>query len=275
MSKKLVFGDFSEDIFELFGDNIDNMANAVKLPEFWPLQARLWFARADAEFVSKSVTAEQRKYAHVVAALPVEVAARVSDEILTPDNTQPYTALRQRLLDTYTLDEYQRFCNLMDMPARPADRPTALLDAMFAFLPEEVSREDPGWMFKNLFLRRLSTELRTLLMPHKAETVRQIAVRGDELWSGMSGANTLSAHAVDTGDDRVMVSSPPPSCHGYDARAEPTVQQCCHVNDGQGDKQTRVCYFHTMFGVRANSCRKPCSWRQPPNQKNGRGRGRN
>ena len=74
MSKKLVFGQLSEDVFELFCDNNDNMANAVKLTEFWPMQAQLWFARADAEFIAKN--------AHVIAALPVEVAARISDEIL-------------------------------------------------------------------------------------------------------------------------------------------------------------------------------------------------
>ena len=272
MSKKLCFGDFSEDVLNFIFENNDNMANAVKLPEFWPLQAQLWFARADAEFTAKSVTAEQKKYAHVIASLPVEVAARVSDEILSPHDTQPYTALRQRLLDTYTLDEYQRFCSLMDMPARPADRPTALLDAMFAFLPDDVSRDDPGWMFKNLFLRRLSAELRTLLMPHKAETVRQIAVRGDELWSGMREATTLSAHAVDAGEDQFV--SPPPSCHGC-AAPTPPVQQCCSVSDGRNSRQANICYYHAMFGVRANSCRKPCSWQQPPNQKNGRGRGRN
>ena len=87
---------------------------------------------------------EQKKYPHVIAALSVEVAVHISDKILVPHDTQPYTGLRQRLLDTYTLDEYQRFCSLMDMPARTADRPTGLLDAMFAFLPEEVSREDPA-----------------------------------------------------------------------------------------------------------------------------------
>ena len=82
MSKKLVFGQLSEDVFELFCDNNDNMANAVKLAEFWPMQAQLWFARADAEFIAKNVSVEQKKYAHVIAALPVEVAARISDEIL-------------------------------------------------------------------------------------------------------------------------------------------------------------------------------------------------
>ena len=263
MKSKLCFGDFSEHSFDFFSSE-NEMPAQVKLPEFWPMQAALWFARADAEFVSKAVTVEQTKYAHVVAALPVEVAARVSDEILSPDGTHPYQRLRQRLLDTYTLDEFQRFCGLVDMPARPSDRPSALLDAMFAFLPEGVSREDPGWMFKNLFLRRLPAELRTLLMPHKSETVRQLATRGDELWSGMRAATPVAAHVVD-----VDTEEPSPSLHAIDVRANvQPVHSCCAVRDSQ---PAAVCYYHNMFGSKATRCNKPCTWKP----KNGRGRGRN
>ena len=262
MTSKLCFGDFADNSFDFFADK---MPAQVKLPEFWPMQAALWFARADAEFVSKAVTVEQTKYAHVVAALPVEVAARVSDEILSPDPTHPYQQLRQRLLDTYTLDEFQRFCGLVDMPARPGDRPSALLDAMFAFLPEGVTRDDPGWMFKNLFLRRLPSELRTLLMPHKDETVRQLAARGDALWSGMRAATPVAAHAVD-----VVADEPSPTPHTCDGQINvQPVHSCCAVRDSQ--PAAAVCYYHTMFGSKATRCNKPCSWRP----KNGRGRGRN
>ena len=77
--------------FEKFETCPDVMPATVKLPEFWPLKAALWFARADAEFSTKGVTAESTKYSYVVAALPVEVADRVTDEILSPDDTTPYT----------------------------------------------------------------------------------------------------------------------------------------------------------------------------------------
>ena len=97
MAIKLCFGESSQDVCELLPEDIDKMSNQVKLPEFWPLLAQLWFARADAEFLAKNVTVEQKKYnAHVIASLPVEVAVRVSDEILSPNDTQPYTALRRR-----------------------------------------------------------------------------------------------------------------------------------------------------------------------------------
>ena len=91
------------------------MPATVKLPEFWPTQATLWFIRADAEFDQKAVTAEKTKHSYVVSALPVEVAARVKDALISPDETNPYSALRKRLLDRYTLDDYQCSVALLHM----------------------------------------------------------------------------------------------------------------------------------------------------------------
>ena len=71
------------------------MPATVKVPEFWALQATLWFARADAKFNIKGVTLEKTKYSHLVAAIPVEVAAHVTDDILMPDATAPYMVLKQ------------------------------------------------------------------------------------------------------------------------------------------------------------------------------------
>ena len=104
------------------------MPAIVKLPEFWPTQAALWFIRADAKFDQKSITTEKTKHSYVVSSLPVEVAARVK-----PYDTEPYTALRKWLLDTYTLNDYQRGVALLHMPDRPSDTPTALLDAMLDY----------------------------------------------------------------------------------------------------------------------------------------------
>ena len=232
------------------------MPAQVKLPEFWPLKAALWFARADAEFSVKGVTTEVTKYSYTVAALPVEVADRVTDEILSPDPTTPYTNLRQRLLDTYTLDDYQRACSLLDMPARSSEKPSALLDAMLAFLPEEVSRDEPGWLFKNLFLRRLPVEIRAHLMAHTDDTVRQLAVRGDALWSGIPTALPTVVHAVTE--------------QSSDDEAHAPTHSCCAVTHSSS---SAYCWYHATYGVDATKCRAPCQWKQRKAKQSGNGRG--
>ena len=205
------------------------MPAQVKLPEFWPLKAALWFARADAKFSVKGVTTELTKYSHTVSALPVEVANRVMDEILSPNATTPYTNLHQRLLNTYTLDDYQRACCLLDMPARSSKKPSALLDAMLAFLPEAESRDSPGWLFKNLFLRRLPAEIRAHLMAHTDKPVREIAVCGDSLWSGLPTALPTVVHAV------TEQSTDDESC-------SPT-HSCCALTH---NPNSPYCWYHSM-----------------------------
>ena len=41
---------------------IGAMVGTVKLPEFWSDNTALWFARADAQFRLKKITAEQTKF---------------------------------------------------------------------------------------------------------------------------------------------------------------------------------------------------------------------
>ena len=155
-------------------DSDSEMPATVKLPEFWPTQAALWFIRADAEFDQKSITTEKTKHSYVVSSLPVEVAARVKDALISPDDTEPYTALRKRLMDTYTLNDYQRGVALLHMPDRPSDTSTALLE-MLDYLPETEKRESPGWLFKVLFLEKLPADIRAEVEELASPALPQLA----------------------------------------------------------------------------------------------------
>ena len=53
------------------------MVGTVKLPEFLPDSTALWFARADAQFRLKKVTAEQTKFDHVITMLAVRLPPRL------------------------------------------------------------------------------------------------------------------------------------------------------------------------------------------------------
>ena len=63
------------------------MVGTVKLPDFWPDSTALWFARADAQFRLKKVTAEQTKFDHVITMLDSKTAAQVMDVLITPPGT--------------------------------------------------------------------------------------------------------------------------------------------------------------------------------------------
>ena len=64
-------------------------ANAVslKLPPFWTSQPQVWFQQAEAQFTIHSITANDTKYAYVVAALDQDTASRLLDLLRTPPTT--------------------------------------------------------------------------------------------------------------------------------------------------------------------------------------------
>ena len=76
-------------------EDTDIMPGNLKLPEFWAKEPSLWFVNAESQFANKGITTELTKYQHAVAALPVDVASRVKDELLSPNATTPYTALKK------------------------------------------------------------------------------------------------------------------------------------------------------------------------------------
>ena len=59
-------------------------AVSLKLPEFWPSDPELWFARVEASFEAQGITLEKTKFGHVVRVLPAQYASEVRDIILSP-----------------------------------------------------------------------------------------------------------------------------------------------------------------------------------------------
>ena len=85
---------------------------ALKLPAFWPENAEVWFAQAEAQFAIKSISVSKTKFYYAVASLPQEVATQILDLILAPPAGDPYEVLRERLITLYSLNDYQRFEDL-------------------------------------------------------------------------------------------------------------------------------------------------------------------
>ena len=85
-----------EEIGNLFPPSTP-VANSVfmKLPAFWPDEAKVWFAQGGTQFAIRKVTVSKMKVYHVVAVLPQEVASQILDLIRTPPAGGPYKVLRE------------------------------------------------------------------------------------------------------------------------------------------------------------------------------------
>ena len=150
-----------------------------KLPEFWPANPVLWFARAEFNFEVAQVTGEREKFMHTANALPYDALTPVADLVTQPPLYRPYQQLKERLLLSHQLTVVQMAEKILEMPELGDRRPSQLLAAMMEFCPEG---ETNTAFFRASFLRRLPKEIRVLLADEVRGNLKDMAVRADELF---------------------------------------------------------------------------------------------
>ncbi|KFD54768.1 hypothetical protein M513_04468 [Trichuris suis] len=97
-------------------------ALSVKLPQFWPHSAKLWFAQAEAQFALAKITASTTKFYHTIASLPDSIATQL-DDLLEPYGDAPYEYLKAKLLERLTTTVGEQFHALMDSQPIGDQRP--------------------------------------------------------------------------------------------------------------------------------------------------------
>jgi hypothetical protein len=221
---------------------------AVKLPDFWFDDPDLWFIHAESAFRNAQVTQSRTKFDHVVQKLPQNIMVSVRGLILNSSSTSstPYEDLKAKLVSSYTLSRWQRVSKVIHHPALGDRRPTALMDAMLALLPED---EVPGSLFLGLFLERLPVEMRDHLVAKDFKNPSEMALHADKLW------DARRAQSVDS-SLLAAASTSPARARGRDRSDGSPVRR----SQTPGPSGAGECYFHKRFGNSANNCRPPCSF---------------
>ena len=168
-------------------------AVSVKLPPFWPNKATLWFAHAEAQFHLRSITVDKTKFAHVLTMLDSTTAEYAMDIIQAPPNEDAYGALKSRLTGAYAVSDDEKAERLLTMDGLGDKTPSQCLSNMLLQVPDG---QEPGFLFRRLFLRQLPSEVRTQLAQSsktgtKAEDLRGLALEADKYFAS-AGARIAS-----------------------------------------------------------------------------------
>ena len=231
-------------------DIVNEMPVQVKLANFWPNNAAVWFVRAEQEFVIKSVSTQATKYAYLVQALTEEVSMRVADRLIADPSATPYNDLKAHLLKIYTKTDYQKAKLLLELPPLGDQRPSELMHKMLGFLPAGADTSDPGFLFRAIFLERMPVDIRTHLVALKAESMAALADKADELYNSRP---PVTSFLVDQADD-TSYEDDLPVCAAGRGRGDPA--------SASADSSTQ-CWYHATYGSSATKCRSPCSFRPP------------
>ena len=154
-------------------------AQRCKLPDFWPSNPVLWFARAEINFEVAGVVTKREKFMHTANALPYDMLMLVADLVTQPPVVEPYLRLKERLLLSHQLSAVQMDEKILDMPELGDKRPSQLLAAMMEICLEG---EVASAFFRASFLRCLPKEIRVFLTDEVRGDLKDLAVRADELY---------------------------------------------------------------------------------------------
>ncbi|CAH8444494.1 unnamed protein product, partial [Schistosoma intercalatum] len=114
-------------------DNVLNSINAIaelRLPTYGVNNLRIWFAQVEALFLARGIRSQATKYAHVVGALPIEVATEVGDLIDNVPETDPYDKIKAAVIQRTSLSDEKRLQQLLTSCELGDKRPSQLLRHM-------------------------------------------------------------------------------------------------------------------------------------------------
>jgi hypothetical protein len=176
----------------------------VKLAAFLPQNPVLWFAQAECQFQVKGVAGQFDRYCHVVSALPHESLLLVADLVEAPATEIIYDDIKQRLVASHQLSDFQKAEKLFLRQSLGGRKPSEMMAAMLEVCPRGEEKTN---LFACFFLQRLLREIKVLLARVNHKNPKALAQQADELWALHDGhSKTVAAVQPDFGDGEMVAA---------------------------------------------------------------------
>ena len=242
----------------------------LKLPPFWTDAPVAWFAAVEAQFQLRRVWAQEEKFCHVTAALDKMSLKKVVHLVVTPDPLQLYNKLKEALLASHQLTDFQWVELLHTMEPLGGRNPSELLADMWELCP---ANQHENIFFAMLFLQRLPRDIRVLLTHEDHGDLLRLAVKADQLVPFGGRTDTVAATAAADAQDSLVAALPGKNKHNQHQRNNKQQKKLpppVPPRPGKDKYPTApvtlargsagLCYYHWSFGDQANNCTAPCSW---------------
>ena len=161
---------------------------------------------------------------------------------------------------------------ILDMSGPGDKKPSQALNSMLLLVPQGEA-QDPGFLFRQVFLRQLPTEVRTQLAQTTktgttAAALRELAAEADKYFSSTgSRIAPVSVHenpltteeSLDV--DVFAISNRGGAAPRNAGGANQSGPRGRGAKSGQSTKPSyTLCYYHARFGENARKCAQPCQF---------------
>ncbi len=103
-----------------------------------------------------------------------------ADIVESEPSQMPYEDIKQRLVASHQLSDFQKAERLFQMPALGGRKPSELIAAMLETCPRGKEKTN---LFVCIFLQRLPWEIRVLLAKADHKDLKTLGMQADELWA--------------------------------------------------------------------------------------------
>ena len=253
---------------------------SVKIPPFWPNNAKLFFFQVEANFSIAKITNEVTKFNTIVAALDSETLMHVSDIVFKPPTENPYTVLKNRLISEFELSEGKKIKTLLQDLDLGDAKPSQLLRKMQDLAENKVTND----FLKSIWLNRLPSHIQTILAI-SSDPLPQLASIADKI-AEVTDSHTISNIKIDSDNSRIAhleseIDTLTQAIQNIEinSRSRTTFRAQTPYRCGQRSSNYRrsnsrnlrnrpnnnsnkeFCWYHFRFGNNAKKCNPPCQFK--------------
>ncbi|CAH8614594.1 hypothetical protein MS3_00000628 [Schistosoma haematobium] len=252
-----------------------NSISEFRLPTYGANNPRVWFAQIEALFMARDIRSQASKYAYVVGALPIEIAAEVGDLIDHVPESEPYDKIKAAVIQRTTVSDEKRLQQLLTSCDLGDKRPSQLLRHMKQLVgPYKLDEA----LLKQMWFQRLPHSVRQILsVSGKSVALDDLADMADKMMEvyhdnhcvnslqppGPTDISCLASFQKQLTQLTSQLASLQSTIATIQARQSrsPSRRRSFSRQRSRSPKRTfDVCWYHQKYGTKARRCTRPCTF---------------
>ncbi|CAH8291790.1 unnamed protein product [Schistosoma rodhaini] len=260
-------------------DNVLNSINAIselRLPTYGVNNPRIWFAQVEALFLARGIRSQATKYAHIVGALPIEVATEVGDLIDNVPETDPYDTIKAAVIHRTSQSDEKRLQQLLTACELGDKRPSQLLRHMRQLAGSYKLDEA---LLKQMWLQRLPYNVRQILsisgVSVSLDDLADMADKMIEIYPDSRGVSAIQSSNRENMSDALNIQqqitlltqqlaslqATVSTIHSRPPRSTSRRKPVSRHRLRSPKRAAGICWYHSNYGEKARCCTKPCNFK--------------
>lgn len=240
----------------------------------------IWFLQLEVQFQLSGISADQTKYAHLVAALDSETIKCVRELLLNPPKTDKYDTLKAAIKDRLCDSNRMKLNRLLSGLQLGDKKPSQLLREMQALAADQITEA----VLRDLWLQRLPNHIQEILSCVDEGELLKLAASADKISEinrpmGLYNVSQTPHSSSKEQPEQSIAARIDALSKRFDQfisndrKPRDTQRRSCSEkprsrSKSRSESQVRRfpnCWYHAKYGDQAKHCAKPCTYRQGTN----------